>query len=250
MLILFHVYFLLQLVTVLALVGYSYAGYLGGAPVAAPLAAAPLAYSAGPRFLPGPAPYAYAAPAPAPLAYAAPAPARFAYAAPGPAPLAYAAPARYAYAAPARYAYAAPAPAPLAYAAPAPARLAYAAPAPAPLAYAAPYAKAAVADADYDPNPQYSYGYDVQDALTGDSKSQVNNVLSSRKNLYSRSRIFPFCCSPISNDEGLELNLRFLKFLNFLKKTGKLFGWYIDVKSVWFGNLDVFVERLRYLQEK
>lgn len=165
----------LQLVAVLALVGYSYAGYLGG-PVAAPLAA-PLAYSS-PRFLPGPAPLAYAAPGPAPYAYAAPAPARFAYAAPGPAPLAYAAPAaaRYAYAAPgpAPLAYAAPAPAPLAYAAPAPARLAYAA-APAPLAYAAPFAKAAVADADYDPNPQYSYGYDVQDALTGDSKSQVES---------------------------------------------------------------------------
>lgn len=25
---------------------------------------------------------------------------------------------------------------------------------------------------EYDPHPQYSYGYDVQDALTGDSKSQ------------------------------------------------------------------------------
>ncbi|KAI5645764.1 insect cuticle protein domain-containing protein [Phthorimaea operculella] len=25
---------------------------------------------------------------------------------------------------------------------------------------------------DYDPNPQYSYAYDIQDALTGDSKSQ------------------------------------------------------------------------------
>lgn len=25
---------------------------------------------------------------------------------------------------------------------------------------------------EYDPNPQYSYGYDIQDALTGDSKSQ------------------------------------------------------------------------------
>ncbi|CAB3385944.1 larval cuticle protein A2B-like [Cloeon dipterum] len=34
-------------------------------------------------------------------------------------------------------------------------------------------AKAAVAvNADYDPHPQYSYAYDVQDALTGDSKSQ------------------------------------------------------------------------------
>ncbi|GAB0094774.1 larval cuticle protein A2B-like [Sergentomyia squamirostris] len=32
-------------------------------------------------------------------------------------------------------------------------------------------AKAVVAD-DYDPNPQYSYSYDIQDALTGDSKNQ------------------------------------------------------------------------------
>ena len=27
-------------------------------------------------------------------------------------------------------------------------------------------------DAEYDPNPSYSYGYDVHDQLTGDSKSQ------------------------------------------------------------------------------
>ncbi|KAF6207115.1 hypothetical protein GE061_018354 [Apolygus lucorum] len=32
-------------------------------------------------------------------------------------------------------------------------------------------AKTVVAD-EYDPNPQYSYAYDIQDALTGDSKSQ------------------------------------------------------------------------------
>jgi len=91
-------------------------------------------------------------------------------AAPGVAPLA-AAP--VAYAAPAPVAYAA-GPAPLAYAAPAP--VAYAAPAP--VAYAAPIAKAfaapvvaktVVAD-DYDPNPQYSYGYSIQDGLTGDAK--------------------------------------------------------------------------------
>lgn len=46
----------------------------------------------------------------------------------------------------------------------------------APLAYAAPAvakvaAPVAVAE-EYDPNPQYSFGYQVQDALTGDSKSQ------------------------------------------------------------------------------
>ncbi|KAL1506708.1 hypothetical protein ABEB36_006021 [Hypothenemus hampei] len=70
--------------------------------------------------------------------------------------------------------------APLAYAA-APAHYAYAAPVakavvagPAPLAYAAPVAKAVVAAhaEEYDPNPQYSYGYEVQDGLTGDNKYQ------------------------------------------------------------------------------
>ena len=44
------------------------------------------------------------------------------------------------------------------------------------LAYAAPaVAKVAApvaVDTDYDPHPQYSYAYDIQDALTGDSKSQ------------------------------------------------------------------------------
>ncbi|XP_048507681.1 larval cuticle protein A2B-like [Athalia rosae] len=61
------------------------------------------------------------------------------------------------------------APAPLAYhGAPA---YAHAAPA---YGYAAPVAKAVVktVDADYDPNPQYSYSYDVHDSLTGDAKSQ------------------------------------------------------------------------------
>ncbi|KAJ8943740.1 hypothetical protein NQ318_007188 [Aromia moschata] len=48
--------------------------------------------------------------------------------------------------------------------------VAYAAPS-APVAYAAPLAKAVVAD-EYDPNPQYSYGYQVQDSLTGDAKSK------------------------------------------------------------------------------
>lgn len=48
-----------------------------------------------------------------------------------------------------------------------------------PLSYAQPiavshqpvYAKVAHEE-DYDPNPQYSFAYDVQDGLTGDSKSQ------------------------------------------------------------------------------
>ena len=41
--------------------------------------------------------------------------------------------------------------------------------------YAAPVAKAVITktvDTEYDPHPQYSYGYDVQDSLTGDVKSQ------------------------------------------------------------------------------
>ncbi|XP_043283499.1 larval cuticle protein A3A-like [Venturia canescens] len=57
----------------------------------------------------------------------------------------------------------------------APARIAFQAAAPAPLVYHAPLAKTVVAkqiDADYDPHPQYSYGYDVHDSLTGDIKNQ------------------------------------------------------------------------------
>jgi hypothetical protein len=82
----------------------------------------------------------------APLAYGAPA-----YAA---APVAYGAPAYAKVAAP--LAYAARVAAPVAYAAPAVAKVA------APVAV----------DTDYDPHPQYSYAYDIQDALTGDAKSQ------------------------------------------------------------------------------
>lgn len=52
--------------------------------------------------------------------------------------------------------------APVVHAAP----VAYAAPA-APVAYAAPIAKV-----EYDSHPQYSFAYNVQDSLTGDSKSQ------------------------------------------------------------------------------
>ncbi|GBP38873.1 Cuticle protein [Eumeta japonica] len=49
--------------------------------------------------------------------------------------------------------------------------------APAPVAYAAPVVKAAVPVAkvaveEYDPHPQYSFAYDVQDGLTGDFKAQ------------------------------------------------------------------------------
>lgn len=57
--------------------------------------------------------------------------------------------------------------------APAPGQIAYAAPiakvAAAPVAYAAPIAKTVE---DFDPHPQYQYAYDINDSLTGDSKSQ------------------------------------------------------------------------------
>ncbi|XP_039968729.1 larval cuticle protein A2B-like [Bactrocera neohumeralis] len=61
--------------------------------------------------------------------------------------------------------------APVAYAAPAPA---YAHVAHAPVAVHA-HAQPILAkhDDEYDPHPQYKYGYDVQDALSGDSKSQT-----------------------------------------------------------------------------
>ncbi|KAG8233670.1 hypothetical protein J437_LFUL013716 [Ladona fulva] len=60
------------------------------------------------------------------------------------------------------------APAVARYAAPAYAHGAYARP----LAYAAPAVAKVAVDTDYDPNPHYSYSYDIQDALTGDSKGQ------------------------------------------------------------------------------
>lgn len=89
--------------------------------------------------------------APAPIAYAA-APAHYA-----------AAPAHYA-AAPVHYAHGAAIvahhAAPVAYAAAPVAKVAYAQP------IAVKHAE------EYDPNPQYSFAYDVQDSLTGDSKSQ------------------------------------------------------------------------------
>ncbi|XP_047511335.1 larval cuticle protein A2B-like [Pieris napi] len=42
----------------------------------------------------------------------------------------------------------------------------------APVAYAAPVAKVVSAVDEYDPHPQYSFAYDVQDGHSGDSKSQ------------------------------------------------------------------------------
>ncbi|XP_051173937.1 larval cuticle protein A2B-like [Leptopilina boulardi] len=95
-----------------------------------------------------------------------------------PAAVQYAAPvAKLAYAAQPAISYA---PQQLAYAAPAAhVQVAHAAPvahtyAAAPVAYAAaPVAKVVkTVDTEYDPHPQYSYAYDVQDALTGDSKTQ------------------------------------------------------------------------------
>ncbi|XP_076251254.1 larval cuticle protein A3A-like [Rhynchophorus ferrugineus] len=66
----------------------------------------------------------------------------------------------------------APIAAPVAYAAPL-AKTVVAAPL-AKTLVAAPVAKAVVSE-EYDPNPQYTFGYDVQDGLTGDSKSQVES---------------------------------------------------------------------------
>ncbi|XP_060524834.1 larval cuticle protein A3A-like [Cylas formicarius] len=40
---------------------------------------------------------------------------------------------------------------------------------------AAPQVLAKISDDTFDPNPQYSFAYDVQDALTGDSKSQIES---------------------------------------------------------------------------
>lgn len=41
---------------------------------------------------------------------------------------------------------------------------------------AAPLAVAAkLSDSEFDPNPQYSFAYDVQDTITGDSKSQIES---------------------------------------------------------------------------
>ncbi|XP_017133230.1 larval cuticle protein A2B [Drosophila elegans] len=55
----------------------------------------------------------------------------------------------------------------------APAQVAtYAAPAPAVLKTVA-HPVLAKSDEEYDPHPQYKYAYDVQDSLSGDSKSQV-----------------------------------------------------------------------------
>jgi len=106
----------------------------------------------------------------APVAYAGPHyahPAAYAAAPYAPVAKAVAAPVAYAHH-PAAYAH--PVAAPVAYAP------AVKAVHPAPVAFAAPIAKAvvpavkAVVAEEYDPNPQYSYGYSIQDGITGDAK--------------------------------------------------------------------------------
>ncbi|CAH1964339.1 unnamed protein product [Acanthoscelides obtectus] len=46
---------------------------------------------------------------------------------------------------------------------------------------------ARISDSTFDPNPAYSFGYDVQDALTGDSKghveSRANGIVSGQYNV-------------------------------------------------------------------
>ncbi|VEN41353.1 unnamed protein product [Callosobruchus maculatus] len=121
-----------------AVIAATRAGFLG-TPVAQPLS----------RAAPG-----------APLVHAPGAPVQHAH---------YAAPVTYAaHAAPVAYAaHAAPV-----YAAPAaPVQVtAHAAP-----VYAAPLAKTVINEEEYDPHPEYQYGYDVQDALTGDNKNQYES---------------------------------------------------------------------------
>nr|CAD7609277.1 unnamed protein product [Timema genevievae] len=150
-----------------ALVAVASAGYLGAPAVVAP-GARVSAYGYGAPALAA-RPLGYAAPA---LGYAAPA---LGYAAHGLSALVAVASAGYlgapAVVAPgaavSAYGYGAPA---LGYAAHGPA-LGYAAHGPA-LSYAAPAVAKVAVDTDFDPHPQYSYAYDIQDALTGDSKSQ------------------------------------------------------------------------------
>jgi hypothetical protein len=63
-----------------------------------------------------------------------------------------------------------------------------------PLAYAAPaVAKVAAVDTDYDPNPQYSYAYDIQDALTGDAKSPMEQCVPWSARLIPSTDSTPSC---------------------------------------------------------
>lgn len=58
---------------------------------------------------------------------------------------------------------------------------------------------------DYDPHPQYSYGYDVQDPLTGDTKSQYEsrngNIVSGSYSLIEADgskRIVEYTADPVN----------------------------------------------------
>ncbi|CAH0558823.1 unnamed protein product [Brassicogethes aeneus] len=64
---------------------------------------------------------------------------------------------------------------------------------------------AKISDATFDPNPQYSFAYDVQDALTGDSKSQVEsrsgNIVQGQYSLVEPDgtrRIVDYVADPIN----------------------------------------------------
>ncbi|XP_053953178.1 larval cuticle protein A3A [Anastrepha ludens] len=142
------------IIAVLSTLALSANASLLGAPAPLAYAATPAAYASGPV-------YARYAAAPAPLVAAAPAP--LAAAAPIVKPIV----ARTYAAAPAPLlsfrSVAAPVAAPLAAPAPIVAAKALAAPVAAPVAVAADIV---------DPHPQYTYAYNVQDALTGDSKTQ------------------------------------------------------------------------------
>lgn len=105
-------------------------------------------------------------------------------------PLGYSAP--VAYASPLAYAPVAKVATPVAYAA-------------VPIAkVAAPIAKAVVSE-EYDPHPQYSFAYDIQDSLTGDSKSQQESrdgdVVQGRYSLVEPDgtrRIVEYTADPIN----------------------------------------------------
>ncbi|XP_015590908.2 uncharacterized protein LOC107265701 [Cephus cinctus] len=76
----------------------------------------------------------------------------------------------------------------------------------APVAYAGgPVPVLAKAVDEYDPHPQYSYGYDVQDSLTGDAKSQYEtrngDVVSGRYSLIEADgtrRVVEYTADPIN----------------------------------------------------
>lgn len=75
----------------------------------------------------------------------------------------------------------------------------------APVGVAAPVVAAKVLDTEFDPNPQYTYAYDVQDALTGDSKNQFEtrdgDIVRGRYSLIEADgtrRIVDYTADPIN----------------------------------------------------